>query len=851
MKKSRSSLLSPEEFFGFRMGADRKLARWDKIVDYFKVLDRNSDKIKVEVLGKSTEGNPFLLAIITSPKNMADLEKIRETCLKLAYSDNITEEEAEQLVKTGKAVVMMTMSLHATEVGGTQMAPELAYELITSNSPEIKQILEEVVFLMIPCANPDGQVMVVDWYNKWLGTEYEGCPLPWLYHKYVGHDNNRDIVMLNMVESRMLAKLLFLEWFPQAYIDFHHMGSYGARYYIPPFANPTDPNVDPFVWTEQQLFGAAMLIKLEAAGKKGVENQATYPAEFNPSYTRVTCWHNICGMLTESASARLATPIYVHYHQLQPSRRGRPEYRAQVNFPHPWPGGWWRLRDIVEQQKISALAALEVAAKYREVLLRNLYLKARRSVEKGRSEPPYALIFPPNQHDPLTSLKLLRILLNLGVKIHRATKDFTLDGVVYPRGSYVIFPSQIARPYILTILRRTLYHESPWTRTPEGNPIPPYDLASYNLAELMGVKVIEASKPLKGSFKEVKAIAFPRGSIGVRSKYGYLLDGRLNDSYKAVNALLNRGFKVYRVEEEVTIDDITLPKGSFYIPQQEGVYEVLKDKVRGLHLTVYTVPSTPEFGTHEVKSRRIGLYQRYYGGNIDEGWTRWLLEQYGFNFATVRDEEIKQGLKDKYDLLIFPSDPTPLITGEKLEEYYKERFKGRMVLPKYPPEYRSGIGKEGVEKLKEFIESGGVVVTLNEASNFALEELDLPILNVLKDLKPPEFLCPGSTLRVEIDRNSPLAYGVAEDCLILFRGGPAFQVKQGAKNEDYKVVVSYPEEHILHSGWLMGEKYLSRKAALIDARKGKGRIVLFGFPPQFRAQTHATFKFLFNALMSP
>ncbi|MFB0543613.1 MAG: M14 family zinc carboxypeptidase, partial [Candidatus Bathyarchaeia archaeon] len=311
-----NSLPSPEKFFGFQMGADRKLARWDKIVEYFQLLDKRSDRIKVVELGRSTEGNPFLLAVITSPENLRDLERIRENCLKIAYSDNLTEAEAEALIETGKAVVAMTMSIHATEIGGTQMSSDLAYELLTSDSPEVGRILEEVVFLLVPCANPDGNIMVVDWYDKWLGTEYEGGPMPWLYHKYVGHDNNRDVVMLNMVESRMLAKLLYVDWFPQAYIDFHHMGGTGARYYIPPFANPTDPNVDPLVWTEQQLYGAAMILKLEQAGKTGVENQASYPAEFNPTFTRVTTWHNICGMLTESASARLATPDYVHYHQL-------------------------------------------------------------------------------------------------------------------------------------------------------------------------------------------------------------------------------------------------------------------------------------------------------------------------------------------------------------------------------------------------------------------------------------------------------------------------------------------------------------------------------------------------------
>lgn len=840
---------SPGEFFGFMMGADQKLARWDKIVEYFWLLDKSSNRIKVMELGRSTEGNPFLLAIITSPENMENLEKIRETSLRLAYSDDLTETEAEALAKTGKVVFAMTNSLHATEVGGTQMASELAYELIVGDSPEVKLILEEVVFLLVPCANPDGNIMVVDWYNKWLGTEYEGCGLPWLYHKYVGHDNNRDIVMLNMVESKMLAELLFVEWFPQAYIDNHHMGSYSARYYIPPFSNPADPNVDPLVWTEQQLYGAAMILKLEQAGKTGVENQATYPAEFNPTLTRVTTWHNICGMLTESASAKLATPTYVHSQQLTSSSRGRPEYRAQVNFPHPWPGGWWRLRDIVEQQKISSLAALEIAAKYRETILRNLYIKARRSVEKGKSEPPYALIFLPDQNDHLTALKFLQVLQGLGVKIHRSEKDFLVDGVIYPKGSYIILLSQIARPYLLSVLRKTIYHESPWTKTSEGAPIPTYDLAGYNLAEFLGLRVVEVAKPLEGRFTQVKTIRLPKGSVEGISDHGYMLDVRLNDSFKAANRLLKRGFKVCRTDEDVKTGKAFFSKGSFYIPPQEKIVETLRREAAALHLTFYPLDVSPSFRNHEIKLHRIGVYQRYFGGNIDEGWTRWILEQHDFPYTTVMDKEIKEGLKDRYDILIFPSDPTPIITGEKLEEYYEKRFRGLTIPPKYPPEYRSGIGKEGVEKVKEFVETGGALITLNEASNFALEELKVPIANTLKDLKPTDFFCPGSTLKVEINSSSPLSYGIGENRLIVFSGGPAFQIKQGAENADYDVVVSYLDEHILQSGWLIGEKYLSRKASLVDMKQGKGRIVLFGFNPQFRGQTQATFKFLFNALM--
>ncbi len=840
---------SPEEFFGFRMGEDRKLARWDKLVEYYQSLGERSDRVEVTELGKTTEGNPFLLVVITSPENHRNIEAIRKIGPTLAYSEELPEEELESIIMGGKAVIGMAMSIHASEVGGAQMAPELAYELVTRESAEVKRILDEVVLLLIPCANPDGNIMVVDWYNEYLGTEYEGGPMPWLYHKYVGHDNNRDLPLMNMPETKMLAKILFEEWFPIAYIDFHHYGSFGGRYYIPPFVNPTDPEVDPLLWTEQQLYGGAMILKLEQAGKMGVENYAGFTAEFNAAYTRVCTWHGICGMLTESASAKLATPMYVHNHQLQPARRGRPEYRTHVNFPHPWPGGWWRLRDIVEQQKVSALAALEVAANYRETLLRNLRLKALRGSEKGEIETPHALIFPPRQHDPLTSLKLLDALIKLGVKIHRADEEFVVEGAIYPAGSYIIFLSQISRPYILSTMRDRIYHESPWAKSPEGVPLNLQDIAGYNMAAMMGADVVEATRPFDVSVSRTEEISFPASSVRTRTKHGYVLDGRLNDAYRAVNGLLKKDLKVYRVEEEVENKGKILPKGFFYIPDQRGVAKAIETEAEANHLEFYPLDEVPKFKKHELKPQRIAIYQRYYGGNIDEGWTRWLLEQYGFEYATVKDDEIKTGLKDKYDVLIIPSDPTPIITGEKLEEYFEKRFKGMMVPPKFPPEYVCGIGEEGVGKVKEFVEGGGTLLLLNEASEFAIDALKIPIINTVKDLKPNEFHCPGSLLKTEINKDNSLAHGIEEGTPVLFWGGPALMIKPVPNGDDYEVVISYPEENILQSGWLIGEKYLSRKAALIDAKLGKGRVILCGFRSHFRCQTHATYKFVFNALL--
>jgi hypothetical protein len=835
---------SPEEFFGHKMGADRKLVRWERIVEYFWELDK-SPCVKVQDLGPSTEGNPFLLAIVSSPENLKNAKKIREMSYSIAHPQGLSKKQVEKIIKEGKTVVSMTMSIHASEVGGCQMAPELCYEVATS--PELEEVRQNTVLLVFPSFNPDGQIMVIDWYNRYLDTEYEGTGTPFLYHKYTGHDNNRDAIHLSQVESQMVSRVMYREWYPQAYIDHHHMGSYGARFYIPPFANPVDPNVDPLVWTEQQLYGSMMAVMLEKEGKIGVESAATYPGEFMPTFNYIPCWHNICGMLTESASAKLATPNYVHYHQLRPSRRGRPEYRAQMGFPHPWPGGWWRLRDIVEQQKIASLATLKVATKFREIILRNMYLKARRSIDAGKTEPPYAFIIKPEQHDELTMYKLLKLLMDMDVAVSRSTREFKADGVTYPRGTFAVFASQPCRPYIMSLLRRTFYHAGPFSFNPDGSPISPYDLCTYNIAEFMGVDLHEIEDPFDGSFEKVPSIRFPRGSVE-DAPDGWLLDSRHNDSFAAVNRLLRKNIEVHRTTEPVEAGGRTFGKGTFFIPAGSGIADEVGRLSKRLHLPFVAAPS--EFAHEPVKMLRVGMYQRYWGGNIDEGWTRWLLERYRFRYKKMRDADIKRGrLINKYDVIILPSDNKALITGEGIEEYYKKRFGGAFTMPKYPEEYQSGIGKEGAEKLKEFVEAGGVLVTLGNASEFAIDELKAPVTNVLKDVKPKDFLCPGSTLHVNVNEDSPLTHGVADDLLVVFRNNPAFNVNPGPSNEDMEVVLSYPDERIMESGWLIGEERLSRKAALIDAKVGEGRVVLFGFSPQFRAQTDATFKLLFNCLL--
>ncbi|MEM2136662.1 MAG: peptidase M14 family protein, partial [Candidatus Methanomethylicia archaeon] len=501
---------------------------------------------------------------------------------------------------------------------------------------------------------------------------------------------------------------------------------------------------------------------------------------------------------------------------------------------------------------VSNLAVLELAAKMKETILYNMYLKAKRNMEKGLNEKPYAYIVSlEDQHDPYTALKIIDLFRKLDIEVHIAKKPFKVGNKVYPIGTYVIFSAQPKRAFVKYVLEKTEYPDNEWTRARDGTPIRPYDVASYTIPDYMGVNVDVVEEKICGDFELIDDITYPSHVVS-ESNFGYVLDCRFNDTFAAVNTLLGYGFRVYRVLEDLSINGNILPAGSFHIPAQENVFEKLNEVSSEFHIPIYSLSSELKAKFVEVKLARIGIYQRFYGGNMDEGWTRWLLENFRFPIQIILDEDIKGGkLSEKVDTLIFADDSAAIIVGESKEAVEKalsERFKRPVFLPPIPPEYMTGIKKEGVEKIKEFVSGGGTLITFNNACDFAIEALKLKLNNIAKNLDPKLFFCPGSILKVNVDNTHPLCYGMPKLSHVFFYDSPILEILPTYYSDLYEAPVTYLETNIKSSGWLIGESYLSRKPALIVAKEGKGKSLLYGFRPQFRAQTHATFKLIFNAL---
>jgi hypothetical protein len=643
---------------------------------------------------------------------------------------------------------------------------------------------------------------------------------------------------------------MFVDWKPQAYLDHHHMGSYGARIFVPPYAEPVRPLADPQVWREMQWYGGHIAYKEEEAGLSGIMNNGQYSGWGHFGFHWITPFHNIAGMLTESASVRIATPLYIDPSQLQGGARNLETYKEQMNFPDPWPGGWWTLRGVVERQKVSAWATLDLAARNRETVLWNAYLKASRQTERGAKGKPAAYGMAASQHDPLTLNKLVNALLAQGIEVMQSPKGFTTaDGMTYPAGSFYVTLAQPKMGLIRYLLGETHYPDNEHTREQDGTPIRPYDMGQDVLAEYMGIRADPLDEAVKGDFVKVPAPIVPAGKVASKAPFGYVIDGRLNDSFRAVNMLWDRSVAVRRVSAAAD----GLRPGDWIVPASAAA--VAADVAKQTGVDFAALRSEPSRGAYEARRLRIGMYQRYRGGNMDEGWTRWLFEQWGFPFTQVYDAEIKKGdLNAKYDVFIFPDDSTGTITGEPGAGGGRGEGRGGLsfagVPNTTPPEYRSGIGADGVNAIKDFVQKGGILVTLGGATDFAITRLGLPVRNVVAGLDSKQFFCPGSTLRVSIDNANPLAFGMPPQGLVLFHYSPAFDVVATDFNDRNEIVVRYADRHVERSGWLNGEKYIAGKTAMASLRYGKGQAVLIGFRTQNRAQTHGTYKFLFNALVS-
>ena len=833
----QAQIQSPDNFLGFPLGADRKLANYHQISEYLSLLAKNSPRIEVFNLGKTTDGNDMIIAVISSKKNIRNLGNIKKQNYQLAHPELLTQQQAENLIQNGKVTAFITCNIHSTEIGASQMSMEIAYELATRNDEQAKFYLDNVVLILMPSANPDGQLMVTDWYRKWVGTEYEGGRMPWLYHRYVGHDTNRDFYMLNMKESKLINKVMSQEWFPQVHLDEHQMGSTGPRMFVPPYEDPMSPHLSPLLLRLEALYGSNMSFRLEENGKSGVIDTWAFDSYW-PGGTRTAAWKNIVSLLTELASCRVATPIFIEENELSGGRKGLAEYRQQINFPNPWRGGWWRLRDIIDYEIIATYAFLETSAKYREGILRGFYQMNLQGIEKGKTEAPYAFIIPANQRDPITTAKMVDILLEHGIKIYQTKKEVIVDNKFYPVGSIVIPTAQSLRSFIMEIMDIQYYPEVKLSR--ENAPLPPYDVTAWSLPLLMGVKCDRVEQPISFEMDILKDAPYPTGKISGETGYGYAISSIYNQTTRAIHRLQKRKIEIYAALQSFADGEKSFPAGTVLIPANKIDIGTLESLAENLHLKICALKNPLPKEKIKIEKKRVGLYKPW-RASMDEGWTRWLLEQFEFDLVSVTNDMIKKGnLNKQFDVLIIPNIGKKTIINPKPQS-------ARFYRP-LPPKYEGGIEKQGVKNIKNFVKKGGVLITLDDGYQLPVEEFPLPVSNALKNTKRSEYSAPGCMVKTRINTSHPIGWGMPEEFAAFLSNSPAFRTSVPGLDIDRRVVAYYPEEPLLLSGWIRGEKLLQRKAAIVDVKFGKGKVILLGFRVQHRAQPHGTFKLLFNAI---
>lgn len=740
---------TPASHFGFEPGADRKLADWTQLVGYYDALAEASPRVTLDTLGFAVRGQPFVMLTITSEENHARLDELHEIQMRLADPRRVAgEEELGQLLRDGRTVVLVTHNIHAPEVGTAQVAPVIAHRLATSDDEGVREILDNVILLQIPSLNPDGTQWITQWYNRWVGTEYEAAPLPWLYHAYTGHDNNRDWYSFTQPETRLTVTGAHNAWHPQIVHDIHQMGNRGARIFFPPFIDPWEPNVDPALIGGVNQLGTYMAAELIAQGKKGVVTGAIYDG-FSPARAYMH-YHGGARILSETASARLATPIDQSPDDIG-GGRGYDANQATYNYPEPWQGGPWGLPQIVEYQDAGVMALLTNAARNREYWLRNFYGVNLRAVEKW-DRWPEAWVIPAGQINSLGVSTVLDILTTGDVEVQRAEAAFRAGGREFPAGSWVIPMRQPYASFAQTLLE---VQEYPDLRLyPGGPPRPPYDVTAHTLPLLMDMEAVPIESALEG----------------VR----------------------------------------------------------LSEPIEGAEVE-YALPA----GLSGADAPRIALYKSWQEP-MPEGWTRWVLDQHELAYDTIHDAAVRSGGLDDYDVLLLESQSANSI----LEGYPAGVL---------PPEFTGGLGEEGARALESFVRRGGRLVAIENATELAIDLFGLGVSEATGDLPSQEFFIPGSILRLNLDDSHPVADGLASDGVAWFRNSRAFDISDPA----VRVVGRYGEGDPLLSGWALGSSHVAGRAAIVEAQVGGGSVVLFGFPPNYRAQSVATWPLLFNALMVP
>ena len=871
-----AQLTTPEEQFGYRIGTDYQLVNYQGLTDYWHLLAQQSDRMTVESIGKTSEGRDQWMATITSPANRPDLDRYREIARRLAHAEGLTEDEARALAAEGKAVIWIDGGLHATEVLGAQQLMELVWQMVSRDDAETMRFLDDVI-LLATHANPDGHALVANWYMRSddpLERSSRGIPV--LYNKYAGHDNNRDFYMASLAETENMNRVMYREWFPQIVYNHHQTGPSGTVMFAPPFRDPPNHNLDPIIITSLDQVGSAMHHRFVVEGKGGttMRRGASYSTWWNGGLRTTPYFKNMIGLLTETIGN--PTPITIPF---LPNRQ-----ISHADLPLPVTPGTWHFRQSVDYSQTANRAVLDYASRNREHLLFNIWRMGMNSIERGSqdswtilpswidrvadevsgrpSQEDYdrylrdpdkrdarGYILSADQRGFPTATRFVNALLKGGVKVHQAVADFSVAGKDYPAGSYMVTAAQAFRPHVLDMFEPQNHPND--FQYPGGPPIAPYDNAGWTLALQMGVEFDRILDGLSGPFEEIEWLAEPLAGVvaGAGSPTGYVVD-HVNAAFTAVNRVLASGGQVFWVEGTFDAAGVSLEPGAFYIPVASTTRSQLEEWAAQLGVTFHGVAAAPE-GAFELTHARVGLWDRY-GGSMPSGWTRYVLEDFEFNFEVVYPPEIDAGsLNDRFDVIILPDGAMSAGGGGGFGRFGGGGGNLAATLPDSLSGRMGSLSREtSVPALREFIENGGAVVAIGSSTALG-PDLGLPLANFMvnddgRPLSRDDYFTPGSIHDIRVEQVSPVTHGLGDRVNVLHSHSPVYQIGEDAPN--VRRLAWYDTAEPLVSGWAWGQQHLQGGTSMIEADIGAGKLFLFGPKITFRSQPHGTFPLLFNGI---
>lgn len=880
-----AQVTTPKQEFGHNFGDDYWLANYKQISAYWQKLARQSNRMKLVDIGKTAEGRTQYMAIVSSPANIANLERYRSISARLAKAEGLTDAQARALAKEGKTVVWIDGGLHATEVVGTQQLPEMVYQMVSRSDDETMRFLNDVIMLFVH-VNPDGNDLVSDWYMREpdsLARSTSG--LPKLYQKYIGHDNNRDFFGSTQAETENISRQLYWNWFPQILYNHHQSGPAGTIVYSPPLRDPYNYNLDPGIIVGLQSVGAAMNTRLVMQGKGGMTQRTGGPYDgwWNGGIRNTATFHNTIALLTEIIGGPTPQRVPLVAQRQIPS----------ADLALPIAPQEWHFRQSIDYSIELNRAVINYASRNREDLLYNIYAMGKRSIDRGNRDTwtanprrdaavasagvggagsasgggrggrgggnaaadsamwaaqhtmamrdPRGYIIPSSQADFGTAAKFINALLEVGINVSRATAPFTVNGKQYPAGSFVVKTAQAFRPHVMDMFEPQQHPDViPY---PGASPTPPYDIAGWTLAYQMGVEFDRILDDFSGPFVKITDwnIKVPNKVASAPAMAGFMIDRDATNSFLAVNRLL-----------KANADVRSTASGDFFVRGNISTYAKLLDSL-GLSLSAQ---STDPAGARRLSPPRIGLWDQY-GGSMDAGWARWILEQFEYPFDRVFAPQLDAGnLNAKYSTLIFVDGSLPGAGGGGGRGAGGGRGGAGAAPSNIPAEYQSQVGRVTAEttypKLKEFLENGGTIVAIGQAGlNFA-EWLKLPIGSHLVDangapLPNTKFYVPGSLLMARVDTTNPMALGMKAYTDFFFERSPVFKVLPGGEGSVEKIAW-FDTKAPLRSGWALGQENLEGGVVALRAQVGNGYLVLYGPEILQRAQPHGTFKLLFNAI---